>query len=446
MRQTLASDRAARAPGPSGQFYNWYDPDTGREAARAGPADGNQRPPVPLERRQRLARRRAHDGPARPSRSCASRRARSSREMDWGFYYDPAAGQLRGGAWTEHPAAVQRLRRGRRGVYFTCHRYGALNTEPRIASYLGHRAGLDPARRTTSRCSARFPDTLRLELAGAEAGGRDAHRYLGVDVFEGHYRYRGMNLVPSWGGSMFEALMVPLLVPEEQWGPRSWGVNHPLFVRAQSEHGLQEASYGYWGFSPSNNPDGGYREYGVDAIGHRAQRLQLRPGAHARSTTATRAAAPGQPAPATYGRGVVTPHASFLALDFAPREALDNLAKLKRDFARLRPRRLLRLRRRAHREGLRSSTSRWTRAWSWPRSANALTGDKLQRYLAPQLERRGTAAARRWSGSPREGPVSRRGARRLGGAHRAPPRRAGGGATAASRRRPACAPPRAPGR
>jgi hypothetical protein len=62
---------------------------------------------------------------------------------------------------------------------------------------------------------------------------------------------------------MFEAL----LVPEEQWGPRSWGVNHPLYVRAQIEHGLREANYGYWGFSPSNNPDGGYREYGVDAIG-----------------------------------------------------------------------------------------------------------------------------------------------------------------------------------
>ena len=61
--------------------------------------------------------------------------------------------------------------------------------------------------------------------------------------------------------------MVPLLVPEEQWGPQSWGVNHPLYVEAQIHHGLKEAKYGYWGFSPSNNPDGGYREYGVDPIG-----------------------------------------------------------------------------------------------------------------------------------------------------------------------------------
>ena len=41
-----------------------------------------------------------------------------------------------------------------------------------------------------------------------------------------------MNIVPTWGGSMFEALMVPLLVPEEQWARHSWGINHPLYVGA----------------------------------------------------------------------------------------------------------------------------------------------------------------------------------------------------------------------
>jgi len=56
-----------------------------------------------------------------------------------------------------------------------------------------------------------------------------------------------MNIVPSWGGSMFEALMVPLFVPEERWGPQSWGINHPLYVQAQILHGTLEAQYGYWG-------------------------------------------------------------------------------------------------------------------------------------------------------------------------------------------------------
>jgi len=40
---------------------------------------------------------------------------------------------------------------------------------------------------------------------------------------------------------------------------------------------------------------------------------------------------PGQTDP-DYGRGVVTPHASFLALDYAPRAAIANLGNLARDF------------------------------------------------------------------------------------------------------------------
>jgi hypothetical protein len=68
--------------------------------------------------------------------------------------------------------------------------------------------------------------------------------YLGIDVYEGAYTYRGKRIVPGWGGSMFEELMPNVFVPEEVWGPRSWGRNHPLHVRAQIEHGMVEAGYG----------------------------------------------------------------------------------------------------------------------------------------------------------------------------------------------------------
>ena len=61
--------------------------------------------------------------------------------------------------------------------------------------------------------------------------------------------------------------MPAMFVPEEKWAPRSWGINHRLTVRAHREHGLDDAGYGYWGFSPASQPGGGYREYGVDAIG-----------------------------------------------------------------------------------------------------------------------------------------------------------------------------------
>jgi hypothetical protein len=130
---------------------------------------------------------------------------------------------------------------------------------------------------------------------------------------------------------MFEELMPDVFVPEAKWAPRSWGRNHPLHVRAQREHGLVEAGYGIWGFSPSSNPAGGYREYGVDALG-------LNPEGYFSDQEKTNYD-PGfgtcrvgtNPVP-DFGDGVATPHASFLAMAYEPRQAYRNLVKLQHDF------------------------------------------------------------------------------------------------------------------
>lgn len=92
------------------------------------------------------------------------------------------------------------------------------------------------------------------------------------------------------------------------------------------EHGTEEAGYGYWGFSPANVPEGGYQEYGVDAIG-------MRVDGYASNTdrTCVRHGEPLPPASA-YTNGVVTPHASFLALPHARGEAVANLQALAGDF------------------------------------------------------------------------------------------------------------------
>jgi hypothetical protein len=129
--------------------------------------------------------------------------------------------------------------------------------------------------------------------------------------------------------------MPALFVPEERWAPRSWGINHPLTVRAQIYHGLHEAQYGYWGFSPSNTPEGGYAAYGVDAIG-------MNPGGYPSNEDNTLvdrgfAGCPGRdpqpdPPPSAYTNGVVTPHAAFLALRYAPEAALADIDRLARDF------------------------------------------------------------------------------------------------------------------
>lgn len=222
--------------------------------------------------------------------------ARLLADADWSYYYtpydpaDPVAGpgQLRGGFWTDTGEP-------------TAHHYGALNTEPRMASYLGIADGSLP--------TDHYWHLLRTMLPEHEQEQPPGGAYVTVDgvrLFNGHYTHRGRKLIPSWGGSMFEALMVPLFVPEPQWSPHAWGTTHARYVRGHIEHGLEEAGYGYWGFSPANIPEGGYREYGVDAIGMQTEGYQ--------------------------SSGVVTPHASFLALPYARREAVANLTALADDF------------------------------------------------------------------------------------------------------------------
>ncbi|MFI1841804.1 glucoamylase family protein [Streptomyces microflavus] len=235
---------------------------------------------------------------------------------DWSYFYtpydpaDPVAGpgQLRGGVWTDTDEP-------------TPHHYGALNTEPRMASYLGIADGSLPR--------DHYWHLLRTMLPEHEQEQKPSGGYVTVDgvrVWNGHYTHRGRKVVPTWGGSMFEALMVPLFVPEPEWSPRAWGLTHHRYVRAQIDHGLREAEYGYWGFSPSNVPEGGYQEYGVDALG-------MAVDGYASNTDRTHTTdSEPLPAPSAFTNGVVTPHASFLALPYAGREAVANLRALERDF------------------------------------------------------------------------------------------------------------------
>ncbi|MFE6934649.1 glucoamylase family protein [Streptomyces sp. NPDC057699] len=248
--------------------------------------------------------------------SLRPRIARILSTADWSYYYtpydpsDPVAGpgQLRGGVWTDTEEP-------------TPHHYGALNTEPRMASYLGIADGSLPSEHYWHLLRTMLPEHEQEQSPGGAYAVMD-----GVRVWQGHYTHGGRKLVPTWGGSMFEALMVPLFVPEPEWSPRSWGRSHQRYVRSQIEHGLEEARYGYWGFSPANVPEGGYQEYGVDALGMQAD-------GYASNTdrTYTTDGAP-LPDPSAFTNGVVTPHASFLALPYAGREAVANLRALDRDF------------------------------------------------------------------------------------------------------------------
>jgi hypothetical protein len=328
--RTLATLPKLEKHEPSGMFYNWYDPKTGAKLT-TWPENGDPVYPfLSSVDNGWLATALEIVADQVPGLADEAEAVRDT--MDFGYYYNPAENQIRGGFWVDPPpgCSVADNYRGDADVYYTCHHYGAFNTEPRIASYLGIAEGSIPAEHYFGTWRTFPPEGC--DWAWTEQRGVGEWReYLGVRLFEGAYQYRGMRMVPTWGGSMFEALMVPLFVPEEKWGKRSWALNHPTYVDAQIEHGMDEAGYGYWGFSPSNNPAGGYREYGVDPIG-------MEPNGYASDQERTYVdygygeCRPAQPEPTEYGQGVVTPHASFLALRYAPKESLRNLANLRADF------------------------------------------------------------------------------------------------------------------
>ena len=100
--------------------------------------------------------------------------------------------------------------------------YDTVVSESRIADYIGI-ARARCRRRPTSGAGARSP--TRATGVGRRRGrSASTRRYFGVNVFEGAYPYAGMLVTPSWSGSMFEALMPDLFVPEDS-GRRAAGAS-----------------------------------------------------------------------------------------------------------------------------------------------------------------------------------------------------------------------------
>ena len=104
MARTLAT-LAHLERGPGGQFFNWYDPATGARLT-TWPADGSPLVPFLSAVDNGWLAAGADDGARTACPSCARRPSALVAAMDFGFYYDPAVGQLHGGAWTEQPRAA----------------------------------------------------------------------------------------------------------------------------------------------------------------------------------------------------------------------------------------------------------------------------------------------------------------------------------------------------
>ena len=321
---------------PSGMYYNWYAEDTG-EVITSWPGTGDRVYPfLSSVDNGWLGAALMVVMQADPAARAWARRIFD--RMRWDMFYDTNVGLkpglIHGGFYDAPPPPGFSGFTGNHigigpDVWYTNHHYDTTVSETRITSYLGIITGQIPPAQYFAMWRT-FPATCDWSWHEMQPVGV-TRTYFGIDVYEGAYTYRGMHIVPGWGGSMFEELMPDVFVPEATWAPNSWGRNHPLHVRAQREHGLVEADYGYWGFSPSSDPFANYREYGVDALG-------MNPEGYFSDVEKTNfdigfgdCRPPTNPNP-DFGNGVVTPHASFLAMMHEPDEAFTNLANLQADF------------------------------------------------------------------------------------------------------------------
>jgi putative glucoamylase/uncharacterized protein DUF3131 len=269
--------------------------------------------------------------------------------MDFGLFYDnrpqtrcntnPAipgnqpTGQMYGGYYAGLPPD--------QGDNWT-HYYhnGAFYSDPRISAYIG--MGLYqmpgdvwwrswrvlPPKAPHPECQATDPDFSwqgQWPHGGYWTVYRDPQSHKKFDVWEGHYTYPGTDLtfIPTFAGGMFEGLMANEVVPETTWGPKTFGLADVRTPQVQMKYTTEQLHYPVWGMSPSSTPDdsGGYGGFGVEGLtfpyyGFGADASHPNLGLSQCHGCAT--------------EDVVSPHASFLALDVAPQEAYTNIQTLRR--------------------------------------------------------------------------------------------------------------------
>jgi hypothetical protein len=226
-------------------------------------------------------------------------RARCTQELarkDYGVFYDRRMRLM------VHGFYVEPLRR-------SPYHYGTLYTEARLGSLIAIGKGDVPADHWFGMVRA----GALLDGSGGEEARANGHgdglprrradlrrASAAARLPRGSFEWKGMRYVPSWGGSMFEALMPSLVLDERRLAPEGLGRNAEVHARVQRRYALEQLRYPVWGLSPSWSPAAGaYEEYGVQVLGTHG-----------------------------YRAGAVTPHAAALALAVMPEEAAANLRAL----------------------------------------------------------------------------------------------------------------------
>lgn len=203
---------------------------------------------------------------------------------NFSFFYDPVERQMFHGFYENLSVTSD-------------YHYGVFYTEPRATSYIAVARGDVPEEHWFMGMVRTFPKEYAWQSQEPKARGK--RQTLGYTYDGGYYEWKDLKFVPSWGGSAFEALMPTLILNEKELAPEGLGQNNKVHVQGQIRFALEDMKYPVWGMSPSSVPEGGYSEYGAKPFGAKG-----------------------------YKPGVVTPHATGLSLEFAPKESIQNFRKL----------------------------------------------------------------------------------------------------------------------
>ncbi|HEY2774722.1 MAG TPA: glucoamylase family protein [Candidatus Binatia bacterium] len=205
--------------------------------------------------------------------------------IDLHWFYDDSSGLMSHGYYASLGA-------------LSAYEYGSFFTEARLGSLIAIGKGDAPPSHWYAMHRASKPGCVDGECPELNQLAWRSSR--GQDMTVAYFRWRSYEYVPSWGGSMFEALMPRLVLDEGRWAPRSLGPNGQAHALLQKYYATQVLGYPVWGMSPCIDPNTGrYHEYGMKALGSHG-----------------------------YDETVVTAHAAALALAVSPDDAAEDLMDL----------------------------------------------------------------------------------------------------------------------
>lgn len=209
--------------------------------------------------------------------------------MQWGLLYDSAGNVLYNGYQV--------------GKGYSHATYDNEYSGPRIADYMAIASGKVPGSLWWGLNRTPAADKGQQQTPqGTETTYTDPQNHRAYTVFEGYYVYDRIKFVPTFNGSLYQALSPDLIVPEQTMAPQSLGLNDRNTALAQGAF-AQASGDTVWGWAPATSPGprARYTNYGVPDLGSTRSHVS---------------------------DAVVTPYAACLALLVAPRQAYADLTNL----------------------------------------------------------------------------------------------------------------------